>query len=62
MGNKAKLTKTTDGVVYTRNLLEIKGKKDKKRRHPAGGYYWKPDWPQGTPKKYTPYKPPVRLS
>ena len=33
-----------------------KGSKKKKNRHPPGGYYWGPDWPEGTPKKYTPPK------
>ena len=37
------------------------GPKPNKNRHPAGGYYWKPDWPGGkTPKKYSPPKPPIR--
>ncbi len=31
-----------------------RGSKKKKKRHPAGGYYWGPDWPEGTPKQYTP--------
>tara|TARA_R100000781_G_scaffold1240_1_gene2018 strand:+ start:1107 stop:1262 length:156 start_codon:yes stop_codon:yes gene_type:complete len=37
-----------------RNVLKINllGKKKKKNRHPAGGFYWEPDWPHGTPKKY----------
>ncbi len=34
------------------NILDLGKKKKKKQRHPAGGYYWAPDWPQGTPKKY----------
>ena len=33
------------------------GPKKNKNRHPAGGYYWAPDHPKGTPKKYTPPKP-----
>ena len=36
-----------------------KGSKKKKKRHPAGGYYWGPDHSGGTPKKYTPSKPPI---
>ena len=36
------------------------GPKPNKNRHPAGGYYWEPDWPGGTPKKYKPQKPPIR--
>ena len=34
----------------------ILGSKKNKKRHPAGGYYWGPDHPGGTPKKYTPKK------
>ena len=29
-------------------------KKKKTEKHPAGGFYWGPDWPKGTPKKYNP--------
>ena len=36
-----------------------KGSKKKRKRHPAGGYYWGPDHPGGTPKQYTPSKPPI---
>jgi len=36
------------------NILDLgkKKKKKKKERHPAGGYYWGPDFPKGTPKQY----------
>ena len=37
----------------------ILGSKKNKKRHPAGGYYWKPDHPKGTPKKYETPKPPI---
>ena len=32
-------------------------KKKKTEKHPAGGFYWGPDWPEGTPKKYNPQPP-----
>ncbi len=32
--------------------IQILGPKKNKNRHPAGGYYWGPDHPEGTPKKY----------
>ena len=35
------------------------GPKKNKNRHPAGGYYWAPDHPRGTPKKHEKQKPPI---
>ena len=34
--------------------IQIPAKKKNKNRHPPGGYYWGPDHPHGTPKKYDP--------
>ena len=42
------------------NILDLLRKKKKKERHPAGGYYWGPDFPKGTPKQYK--SKPKRLS
>ena len=51
-----------DGSVFFKALSIPIGKKSKKKlRHPAGGYYWVPDYPGGkTPKEYKRWKPPVR--
>jgi len=56
-----KALRISDGRVLFRVDLKLpsKKKKKKKQRHPAGGYYWGPDWPKGTPKQYQQYKPPI---
>jgi len=41
------------------DIIQIPDKKKKRKRHPAGGFYWGPDHPGGTPKKYNPGKPPT---
>ena len=40
------------------DIIRIGGKKMKRKRHPAGGYYWGPDHQGETPKKYNPDKSP----